>query len=643
MGTYYPSLVVNFEILFDELILQQAGVGTPSTPTPVSSAERVANPPQTGSGPDITVATVSMDGRNITFQDATNVGGSSQQASTLPKIVHRESVGSSFILGRVPKKASMELPGFRQAANFSFTFDFKDIPIDPRAVRAASVKIHLGTVAADDFARGMRGKDNDGTRGSILNPILEGKDSNLLFIGIVDEWKVEHGDTGSEITIEGRDPRGILIESPVGVSPTDTIQILDALDFSLRIDKLVVQILSFHPQGAKFNVRTNASDWPHNTVPASYATDLVPRHRRGAHGNRRGGRGTPPGDHNKLSYWDLITRSCTLVGAVPYFEGTYMVIRPVRSLFDQDRLFNPNVATPFRPDKDRTVSDNPISHRYMLYGDNISKIEFRRKFAGQAKPKIIHCVGVNLDSTENGTKTCIEGIWPPEDADPTNHQGVRRTNVSPGGETSHEEIWYIPISGIKDKTRLAEIARNLFEEISRGEFTGSCETKDLSSLGGGNGDPDLLRLRPGDTVEFQTDVRGLQTRNPLVSTLTDFSRDSDSSLIEQFTQRLGDRNLARVVVATSRGSISAFLRQFRVSNIKYDWSTASGISVGFDFQNYFVERFADVNGQSSDSGRGSVNQEVVPDVTVSTISNVTRHSNTVTFQEATNVRVRRPQ
>lgn len=52
-----------------------------------------------------------------------------------PLVLRRGDANVSYVLNRVPKRASVELPGYRQAATFELTVDFKELPIDPRTLQ----------------------------------------------------------------------------------------------------------------------------------------------------------------------------------------------------------------------------------------------------------------------------------------------------------------------------------------------------------------------------------------------------------------------------------------------------------------------------------------------------------------------------
>jgi len=559
MPTFYPSCVVNFKLKFDESLHLQPEV------TPRSVEEMVEDPP---SGP-----------------------GSVQPQ---PLILRRGAENVSFVLGRLPKSGSVSLPGYRQAGQFDFVFDFRDMPIDPRTVRSAAVEIHQGAVSSDDFARGMRGPNANGTRSSVLSTRDAAGQPNqetLILVGLVDEWSVRHENAGSEVSLRGRDMRGILLDTPLTNDPKIATRILSSLDITKPINALIEELLSYNPLFGDFSVVVNPAEWPNGAIPVVGDPSILPRNRRGARGNNTG-RVSSPGGSANMSFWDAIVKFCYLVGAIPYFQGTQLLIRPSRSIFDQANAGTALNPTPFaggRPRSRDALSgapiDPPLRFRRLVYGRDILSVSFDRKMGGMARPKIVRAVGVDTSSAARGQGRVLQGFWPPRTAP----EGTRRHRVAPGAKAAQQDGINIPVAGVRDPERLVDIARAIYEEIARGELGGSCTTRNLASFGGTNADADLLRLKPGDGIEFLTDVRAMTPQSPLASSFTEHERVSFEELVAQIQERIGDENLARVIAATSRGQIQEMQRFFRVSSVTYTWSD-TGVQIGFDFQNYVVAR-----------------------------------------------------
>lgn len=580
--SFYPSLVVDLTLRFDEALTIVPDV--PLITTTAAALDAALDPALTAQ---------------------LNAAHRQRQRADL-LILQRGDKNASHITSRVPKSASVELPGYRQAGTFNLVFDYRELPIDPRTVRSAAVDVHIGTVKASSFGKGMARANQDGSRESVMRTVAPSgfNPGTLRLRGIVDDWEVEHGETGSEVTISGRDMRGLLLDTPVGATDPKAAQfVVENLDLSKPVDDVVRQLLSYNPMFSGFNPVVDPKEWEGGVIPAPGAAYAAPRHRRGATGQRKGALGTPPGGSGNqavgnVNFWDMIVRVCYLVGAIPYFVGPQLVIRPARGIYAQEAAQEGGlVPIPFKGSKPREkdaannlpIAGGPLRIRRMVYGRDVASLSFKRQLGGYQRPHTVRVVAVDGSSTARGKDRQLEARWPAVDK-----AKAKVDRVAPGGQVKTEEFTNVPVSGVTDPQQLLAIAKGIYEEIGRGELGGSVSTKNLASFGGDNDDPDLLRLGPGDAVELRADTRGVRTSPPLVSTYTDAQRRSFESAVAE-TQRIlgGDVNLARVIVATARGQVTELQTVFRVGSVHYSWAAASGLKVDFDFMNY-VEVRADV-------------------------------------------------
>ena len=548
-GVYYPSVVVNFRLRFDE------------------SLQRI-----------VPSETLEVDELVSTRLGISVVS----KTDFVPLFMGGPQDAASHLLNIIPKTASIELPTSRQANKFALTLEFKDFPIDPRLISACSVMIHVGTVAPEDFADGMTlFADQSRRRSSILNPYDAAGNPNadtLAMVGTVDEWTVSHEAGVSMIDISGRGLSGILLDSPFPP------ELLGIIKVGRPIDEVVRQVLSLHPLGATiapFIKVAPRTDWPNFTIPAPRVSDQAARVGRGASGTK------PPRGGSKgagsLNFWDVITRFCFLVGAIPRFKGQFLEIKPSRGLFDQALRagIDPAVPTPFKNGAVRFVNGKPIRVRRLVYGRNVEDLTLNRKLGG-VKAQVVEVLSLDTSSKLRGKDRVISAIYP----GPGDIVGNIRSQVASSGIASVKQTLKIPVNGITDPTRLKEIAKSVFEEIMRGEIGGSFKTKVLSSIGGNNADPDMLRLRPGDALEIGVDASGFGSRPPVVSELTDLTAASFEEAVAKVKARVGDGRLARVIVASTRGSITQLQSIFYTEVVKFDWDASTGIEISGDFKNY---------------------------------------------------------
>lgn len=581
-GTYYPSCVVNLMLRFDENFSIDAKL-TPgaSTPAPTGSP----NPPSMSTGTPLFGANVTRPG--------------------------------SSLIGRIPKTASIELPGLRRPGSFSLTFDYRDLPIDPRLVRAVGVEIFLDTVTANDFAAGIVHLGTDGQRASTptaqrrLSAVNQSPD-NLVLKGVVDNWHVSHGTSGSTATIEGRDLVGLFLNTPLAPEKLEDLRLDAPIDDVIR---QLVNKISDWAQNLDV-VASPAQAWPDSAVPKlaniEELNPNMPRVREQAEGKKP--RRSAGADQVKLNFWDLITRYCGLVGAVPYctvapnatrtadqgYKTTLMIV-PQWGLYDY--LSAGKASSPFRGGR----RSSPDKVRRLMFGRNIEELTWERKFQG-ITARAVKVICYNPSSKERGAAKVLtatsesgqsfaarQGMAPPVAVDKA---AASRSGVAPNGEASEDDVLQIYVKGVTDQAQLQTLANGLYEEIMRGELGGSVKTRALASFGGNNQDPDLLYIRPRDPLTISVDIRPNTAQVPNVSTpaaLIDQARSSIARLEQQITQRTGDAVLAKAVAYSSRSAVAELQNTFRVNAVRFDWDIASGVSVSLDFHNYVMARNAIMN------------------------------------------------
>ena len=598
--TYYPSCVVSLKIRFDEALHL--------APEPVT----------------YTVNDLVMEGVGPA---APNPMGESLILGTGPE-------AGTVSLVRVPKSANVELPAIRKAGTFKLTFDFRDLPLDPRTVRSVGVEIYMGSVLADDFASGVTqvgGKQ----RTSMLMPaartsLLQQNVKNLVLKGLADSWHVSHTGGGSTVSIEGRDLTGIFLNTPITPELVAGVQLENR-----QIDQVITDVVSKLPWAQDLQViPAPAQLWPTGVIPKLADLNELrltnTRVRQGAKGKKV--RVSAGANQDKMNFWDLVTRYCFLVGAIPtmtlaeptkpdptrqgwmstiYIQPTTAAL-DVQRLFAQGKLEQGDFRIPFADNTPRVVEGREFVIRRMIFGRNIEDMQVERKFSGKL-PKVIEVISYDTSSNRKGKARLLtarsnnmQSYFP--DLNPNvsaaqrtqllqaqpaapNAKASGRTGVSPAGNIGKEDVLRIPVPGIRDQRQLQAIANALYTEISRGEMGGSVKTRSLASFGAGNEDPDLIHLRPGDGINLAVDARPLENRAPAVHPLVDQTRMSSQELMQDMVDRLGvDPNLARVIVASLRNQILELQSTYRVNTVKFDWDVSRGISLSFDYHNFIDPR-----------------------------------------------------
>lgn len=545
-GVYYPAMVAHLRIRFDETLVRKVG-------------------------------TAELD--PVIVDQLVQSGLDPLGARTTMPLFPGEVVddGLSHVVDIVPITGSAERAGSRQAGQFALTFSFRDLPIDPRLVRACSVYIHAGTVSASQFADAQ---SNPGARAGRISSLGANglpDQRTVRMPGIVDTWEVRHGDNGSTVDIAGRGLAAVFLDSP---APPDLLQ---KLDLRKEIWEVVQDVIRMHPQAAQFKdrvVRAPRSWWPGGVIPSP--ASVTPRHRRGTSGEKQpllGGKGG-----GSMNYWDIITRYCALVGAVPRFKGSYLMIVPAQSLFQLDK---PDAIGPFAERKPRAMPDGSTSSvRQLVYGRNIDTLVVSRKFSGQVA-RVVEAISLDTTGNRKGKDRYLTARWP-VDGKVRGKKVASKVDADGGGST--QEVLRVPVPGVLDYAQLEAAARSIFEEVMRSELTGSVATRAIASTGGSNADTDMLSLDAGDPIRLGVDLTSLGNRPPVAHELVDQTRQPYEAAVAALKARIGDERLARVLVASARGLVQGTMDTFYVEHVRLRWDVQSGLGVEADFRNYVQAR-----------------------------------------------------
>lgn len=493
-----------------------------------------------------------------------------QQPGT-PAIITQRNTAAGLVQEVVlqPLSASVELAQVRDTGRFSLEFLYRDLPIDPRIFSSITADIYMGSVAASDSAAGLQARYVGGRNPAVV-PLV---DENLALVGIVDKVAMNHSDTSSRVTMEGRDLRAFLVDTNLPPVAFTT------LDLRKPIQQVVRQILDLQSWGQSIGVYWFPDEWrvPGDSVqgpPSPYSADGATRVRLGATGKES--KGTPrSGD--EVKFWDIIVNYCFLCGVLPYFEGEKLVLRRARTYWAQQGTI-----------------------RGMIYGRDIRSLTIDRAFTGN-KYKAVQVVNVDTDSNQRGDARLVEVLWGADvildtgNPDGTNKRvGLPRgqskkpmpTNVSPSRTVAFNDVLRVPVPGVKDKAQLLEIAKAIYEEMNRNEFGGSLETSNLSTYTFPESGGDLLRIRPGDAIRVQIDARLSTPNAPSVSPLTTQQQTDPATRVAQLVGKGYSRAAAQAIATSEQRGIPALAPVFRVKAAKLDFDVTSGIRIAVDFQNY---------------------------------------------------------
>lgn len=408
-----------------------------------------------------------------------------------------------------PRSTRRSINGFRSADELELNIAWSDFPLDARIVRSILVLHYEGTLTAEQHVNG--------------DPLpLDGQ--NLRFMGLADEVSDEHSDNGDEFTARFRDLTSIFLDAKF---PTDAIiayrpgaTLLDAVQAikdSLFPTSLIVRGPFFRPKS-----RANALV---PLDPGLYSR-IATRAQMKTLADKAGGKSSVVRNVAKAedaTYWDVITDLCVSHGFVPFVDLNRLVIQEPRTFFrgNPEVPGSQNGQTFFPTAYRRSIADDAIKVRRMVYGLNVESMRVRRKFARNKAPAI-EVASRDPDATD-ASKRLITVVWPPaakeeirkrklaaKGTKATNRDiggaKVHATSVSPAGDASLEVKRY-NVHGIVDRRVLEAYARMIYESIGRGELGITIASSELASYSDHpafdrNEDPDLLDLRAGDPVQM---------------------------------------------------------------------------------------------------------------------------------------------
>lgn len=515
--------------------------------------------------------------------------GSQSKNTELPELMRSEGDDELNVLfSALPISCSVERNGIRDADTAEVTFDYRDLPIDPRSIRAGFVSLVIGSVSSEEYKRGVSSREVRESDGMLVSIVERRSDEELRFSGsasrfsgFIDEWHIELGEDGDTVTLTMRDVTGIYLDQPMQTGLT--IDLSKPLD--VGISDFINQFPSLRGAVVFFGTPEQLEDQPSNPNPvkAPIPEKSIPKVAKSKKGKKS--KAQKQGDQDD-NVWDHIVTVCAKLGFVPFVRGFILYIVEPRNLFDQ-----------------------ASKSRKMVFGRNIKTLEFARKMSGITTQTIeVRSPDPDIGRTRwarypvlNNEPSC--GIL----GDPNSPQPVvsRPQKVSPLGKPD-EQVLVMNIARVSDLEALKRIAENAFQEIARQEIEGSFETDDLDSFkeSGDSTDmlfpeQDLLDLNPGDTVTMlyaapNTSAQG----DPYQETEKEGKRSSASGqeLASMTFARRRDYltglgmspSVAHRLAAVAEGIPMA--NSFRVGTVNIDFDVDDGISVGCSFYNFITVR-----------------------------------------------------
>ncbi|CAB4155010.1 hypothetical protein UFOVP650_63 [uncultured Caudovirales phage] len=532
--------------------------------------------------PELAKERSQLDKERTTLQRAQVGQGSTQ---ILPQGLTESPADELNVLFEVlPSQVSISRNGLKDADTAKVTLDFRDVPIDPRVVRAALISISIGVVTADEWERGILGqrvRDSDGSLASLVehSPGDELRfRSPVAFCGFVDEWLTEFGDDGDSAQLQCRDVSALLRDQrlPTGFAMSTDIPIAEAAR----------QLIDAFPASRGLQVRygTPTDTFDPFSTTAEADSPIIANALPEVLKKGKGKRGRQPKRHVDESVWDHIMEASLKLGLTPVVRGFTLFLLEPKVLFASF-----------------------VNARRMVWGRNIKKLSFARKMGGvrsdtievrSPDPSIGYTRWARFPVLGDEPRSGILGF-----AGSPQPTTSRASQTTPNG-MPQEVVQTLFVRGVADLATLERIAEQTFHEIARQEIEGAVETDEIESFDSREAG-DLLHLLPGDpvTIEVAPPIEQAPVESGAVIGQQSVGGESGmrttSSLQELQAQSVARRQayLEELGMSPSTARRLALAQEqvvitstFRANSVNIEFSAEDGVSMDFDFCNFIVVR-----------------------------------------------------
>ncbi len=557
--TYYPAAKVRLMVRFDEFADKTALITAKSPKLPpqlLRGQKGFRAPLEVKSDPD------SPAGVNRLVL-LPKQGNSTNTVS--PQKQDKSGDGLTQIVGGIiPKSATLSRNGIRTADSLSLTIRFLDLPIDPRTVRSCAVQFYLGTLTEQEYARGAQGQ----TRGDVFGantpnasvPLNVVPDeyiddnqqsrTNLRFEGFVDKWEVDWPDNGSPVVmLECRDNTTLLIDQN---APPRL-----AVNAKKPIDVAIAEYMANFPRFSGLSVEYRPGGVEIPKIGDTLAKTAF-----------RPNAGPPPDGESAV--WDYFTDVVGAIGHTIRLEGTLVIIQRVKTQVSSG-FVNQRADDPYVPRK--LQSGRSLNIRHFIYGRNVLSMKIARNYTVNA----LQNVEVRAYSPKR--KKVLVARFPKVG------DRVFNTVVRPGDIADQKWLVVRVGSMVEDEKALRLIAQNVYESINRSEMTVNVKTRNMSSFGGGNLDPDILDIQATDPIELL--VSRDDERFSSTTTIESLMLVRDRA--EQYLRAIGYDGEFAKAYALAYSNIG-MQTTFRVKAANISWDIDSGVEIDILAVNYLEVR-----------------------------------------------------
>lgn len=476
-----------------------------------------------------------------------------------------------------PLTCSIELNSPRKADTAKVSFLRKLFPVDAQIIRSATLQVFFGVVSSEEYADAC-GPVN--APGLVLPDVVpEGRpfagESNEVFRGFVDLWETDQGEDGDTVEITARDTTGFFIDAEISENP------LTGIPSSMTIDKVIEAMISGDGLPAGISKRGGLPGARGTAVvvetsrPPPALKDIKPPTWFTA---KRTATKTPKKapKQKDMKFWDFVTDLCVAAGLKARMRsprkpkelpGLGYVLPAAEIVICDAQTYYAGITT---------------VERSFIVGHNCKTVKTRRVLGGTPTPT------VEVRSYDWESDKQIIGRYPPASKSRTNKPTAT-------GKGDKEEIVVYELdelTGPNAEERATEAARHIFDQLARGEFEITIRTTATNANPDNDDDelaPDMLYLRPGDTISVLTDPM----RDALGLKLGEDGKPVTVSP-DEFVQILVENGFDHVtaVLIANASADPRRQKEFFTQTVSINWDPKQGFSFDVQAINYLDVRNA---------------------------------------------------
>lgn len=473
--------------------------------------------------------------------------------------------------GVVPRSLTLKRNGVRKGDECDIEIKWNDMPFDPRIMRAIAVEVYLGTVTPENHAAGVNGATRTVSRraGQALQeptnmvPDVDSSGrSNLRFQGWVDEVEDDRPGGGAAVVkLKCIDNTRLFLSQtmPTNMRP----------DMKTPVDEMIAKFLCTFPQldGMAVEYRGDPED-SETFIPPTLAT-VTGKYFKPEDIGFLAGKGGGATSGGGFTVWDYVVSVCTAASLACWVQGSTLVLQRPSILLGRNQR---------RPDEQyqtRQLNYEDFPFRAFVYGRNVKDVNFKRSYAKRQARNI------QVQSYDPSRKNMLIARYPAD-------LKKLASSANPGDGKVDAKWTVVQLDEIRDQKSLDRAAKDLYHLYGRWEMEVNIKTRNLSSYGGGNDDPDLFDLHEGDTIQYLVarDEHGTSSILAAEDALRSESKAGD------LLGSIGyDPKVAGMVAAAYNDA--GFQEYFKVKEAQIQWGLESGVDISLRAVNFVELRLDD--------------------------------------------------